>query len=167
MTINRGAWEYYTDGRHQEYERVGCDIHIILEAKNDEGRWVGMYHYNGISAEALGIDGSDKQGRYAYWKILNRDYDLFASLAGVRGNGPKPRGLPPDASELSRMTVDSWAGDGHSHSWGLLSEIGGKFLARVNPAAMIAEDRYEQVAQLFNLGRRSLDDYRIVFFFDN
>jgi hypothetical protein len=143
---------------------VGCDIHIILETKNEAGKWVGEQHYNGISAEALGIDKEDR--RYVFWQILNRNYPLFAKLAGVRGDGPEPRGLPDDASELSRMVIDSWGLDAHSVSWGLLSEVGGLFLATINPKAMLEPDRHEQIANLFNLST-TLEDYRIVYFFDN
>jgi hypothetical protein len=55
---------------------MGCDIH---------GPFVEQYH-GGIVWGCLG------------WFYLFRNYQLFAAMAGVRGEGPTPKGLPDGVS---------------------------------------------------------------------
>lgn len=66
-----------------------------------------------------------------------RNYGLFAILADVRnGRGfagvkigeptkpiDEPRGVPEDASPEYVAEVETWGGDGHSHSWFTLAEL--------------------------------------------
>ena len=52
-----------------------------------------------------------------------RWYSLFASMAGVRGEGPDPRGLPDNLTKTVKLAVDAWDCDGHSHSWLTLKEF--------------------------------------------
>jgi hypothetical protein len=148
---------------------MGCDIHLILECKNDDGKWVGINNFNYISNHALG-DPKDS-GSWYFWTVRSRNYELFGKLAGVRRQsleGPKPRGIPADASELARMEIDHFGGDGHSHSWGLLSEIGGYFLAMYWPNQMLEEHRHERIQELFGIQHEGpLDNFRLVYFFDN
>lgn len=75
---------------------MGCDIHVCVEKKIN-GRWV-----------MLNAPG---------WKspCEERTYKRFAALAGVRGDGPKPRGIPKNASVATRFWLDKRAD--HSHSW--------------------------------------------------
>jgi hypothetical protein len=54
---------------------------------------------------------------HAFYVVNSRNYELFARLASVRGDGREPRGLPEDVSEMVQMYADGWSGDGHSHSW--------------------------------------------------
>lgn len=80
---------------------MGCDIHAVFQAK-EAGRWVTV----------------------ASTYRENRDYKLFAWLAGVRNRDDvtpisEPRGLPRD---FRRRDDDKWMGD-HSHSWLDLDEI--------------------------------------------
>lgn len=117
-----------------------------------------------------------------HWLPRSRNYDLFAELASVRGEssrGNTPRGVPDDASALARMEIDSWDMDGHSHSHMLFSEAMPIFLAhqfegvkkRVTTGASEA-DLCKGILQYFGVDLReawgeTLDDYRLVFWFDN
>ena len=83
---------------------MGCDIHMHGEVKI-KGEW----HHFGV------LDG-------------NRRYEIFALMADVRNmSGIKPisepRGLPKDATFLTKWDSDRWEGDGHSHSWLGLDEL--------------------------------------------
>lgn len=83
---------------------MGCDIHLILQKKTDEG-WETI---------------SKKCPFYS-----NRDYDLFALLAGTKNSsGLKPidelRGWPQDVQEKYLYYKDY---DFHSFTWYLLSEL--------------------------------------------
>lgn len=79
---------------------MGTDIHLHLEVQID-GQW---HHY-----------GAPSVGRY---------YDLFGLMAGVRGDQEpivQPRGLPVDASALTRLCFKR--DDGHTASWLEAEEI--------------------------------------------
>lgn len=83
---------------------MGCDIHLHTEVKIN-----GTWHHYGIPN-------------------VDRNYTLFAKMAGVRNNGEvepiaEPRGLPPDVTGLTQFDSDHWNGDGHSHSYLLANEI--------------------------------------------
>lgn len=145
---------------------MGCDIHIVLEKKYAD-RWVGINNFDSPPVEAF--EHLPKKHNYFNWRVRGRYYDLFARLAGVRGVGPEPRGLPPDISELTQMEVDMWGSDGHSHSWGMLEEVAGLFLAACAPQHVLEKDREEASYALFGLDIYPEDavDYRIVYWFDN
>lgn len=71
------------------------------------------------------------------WLYSGRNYNLFAILADVRngrgfagiktGEGfnpiSDPRGVPEDASNTYLDDVNSWNGDGHSHSYHTLKQL--------------------------------------------
>lgn len=76
---------------------MGCDIHLFAEVKI-AGQW------------------------NLYARIpFPRWYGAFEKLAGVRGNLTEaiaaPRGLPDDASIMTRFLAEYDGLDGHSHSW--------------------------------------------------
>ncbi len=53
---------------------------------------------------------------------VSRNYHLFARMAGVRSDGEvkpiaPPRGIPDDATALTKFDRAHWGVDGHSHSW--------------------------------------------------
>lgn len=82
---------------------MGCDIHIHAEIKIG-GRWE---HY-------------DKPN-------MSRNYRAFEKMAGVRGeqtNRMFPvRGMPWDASAVTRFECAHYGSDGHTHSWINAEEI--------------------------------------------
>jgi len=85
---------------------MGCDIHSYAERKTE----AGYEHIEGLSP----FD----------W----RSYGMYAFLAGVRNYSAvtpisKPRGAPDDISAAVRDEMESWASDGHNHSWLSVQEL--------------------------------------------
>lgn len=77
---------------------MGCDIHLHIEIRVN-GKWE---HYGAPQVQ--------------------RDYDLFALMAGVRNYSnsvpvAKPKGLPEDVSLLTEMHWKSSVDDWHTPSW--------------------------------------------------
>lgn len=165
---------------------MGADIHMVLERKDKtRGKWVGINNFNSRQAH---VHVRDKEGQYVaaealvMWEARSRNYAMFAALAGVRGDGPDPRGVPDDASDLALLEIDGWGADGHSHSWLPMSEalpifmkhqfngdgaiikarIGGKSLTELHMRVLSNEFAVD-----FEPDREELDDYRLVFWFDN
>lgn len=111
---------------------MGCDIHPVLEKRwtnqeTGETKWVGVHDfpYRQLRITLYPHQHSELKlkdpitvniGYYSY-AAQQRHYMLFANLAGVRGDGPAPRGLPDDISDLATMGMQRMGGDGHSHSW--------------------------------------------------
>jgi hypothetical protein len=52
-----------------------------------------------------------------------RNYQFFAALAGVRGDGPPHKGFPRNASPLVREEYERWDADAHSPSFYLAREF--------------------------------------------
>lgn len=143
---------------------MGCDIHIFLERKNNKNRWVdSMIYGNDVYEEGL--------------KPLSdyrRDYTLFATLAGVRGDNPieRPKGIPEDCSPEYRKLCEDWGDDGHSHSYFTLREL-------IDAAPNYSEYRKQSldgfILHLKNIikmldiwvNKEEMEKYRVCFFFDN
>lgn len=126
---------------------MGCDIHLYVEIKHN-GKWVMVNE----------IDGPGR----------DRNYRRFAALAGVRGEGPAPRGLPEDASESVRFHAEDCGEDGHSHSWLPMSEAIPIFAATEHLGTKDAEAAARWPAyHYFRIEDDKVDDFRIVFWFDN
>ena len=94
---------------------MGCDIHLLIEQAQN-GRWV----YVPAPTDPDWPDFRDT------W-FNDRNYDLFGALAGVRlrhrAQLTDLRGLPLDVTKEVAKESESWAEDGHSHTWYLLSEL--------------------------------------------
>lgn len=58
----------------------------------------------------------------------DQNYRRFGALAGVRADGPAPRGVPDDVSQTARHLIDKAGEGGHSHSWLPLQEAAAIFL---------------------------------------
>ena len=81
---------------------MGADIHGLVEKNvrlDGVDRWV-----------TISILRYPDKGR-------ERNYSRFAALAGVRGEGPTPKGAPSDLSETARLLLREDAEDTHSISW--------------------------------------------------
>jgi hypothetical protein len=92
---------------------MGCDIIMVVEYDH-EGEWVGVSSTFGIpTGHYSDANHADLHSR-AYPSVGRRDYAFFSRLAGVRGQGPSPLGMPHDASALARITCDAGY---HSHSY--------------------------------------------------
>ena len=129
---------------------MGCDIHGWVETKVGD-KWVAVKEL----------------------KDLDRNYERFGKLAGVRDDGPAPRGLPPDISDTTRLHVEGWGEDGHSHSWLPVAEAAKIFYEtqwiKDTPEAKrhheFAKDYPEY--EYFGLEEDDYSNYRLVFWFDN
>ena len=120
---------------------MGADIHFTIEHRdpNDGLGWVGVFwsdasyspsRYNrdylrdsiaNINFEEMHRRMDD--GVHPFGRLSRRDYGFFARLAGVRGNGPEPNGMPPDTSVMTQRVVARWEGSGHSHGHMTLREF--------------------------------------------
>jgi hypothetical protein len=82
---------------------MGCDIHAHIEVKI-AGKW---QHY------------SDTH--------IVRNYRLFGHLAGVRFSDLEQvapvRGIPKDATQLTRIAFEEWESDAHTPSWVTMPEL--------------------------------------------
>lgn len=165
---------------------MGCDIHMVLEKRWND-RWVGTWDFRSVEGHAVitGESGERITGNgYVRADARNRNYDLFAALASVRGSGPHgPRGVPDDVSDLADMEIDRWGEDGHSHSWMLLSEALPIFQriqfkhVQAQLEGKSKQDLFREAMhdlgidnipdELWNAGPEALTGYRLVFWFDN
>ena len=119
---------------------MGCDIHVIVE-RRWRGRWVGVVR------NPMGATG--------------RDYDRFAALAGVRGEGPPPRGWPDDASDFALIEGEKWESELHHRSWLPMGEALKAWGAGDSPHDA------DRVFDIWPHGLHWVDDYRVLFGFDN
>ncbi len=112
---------------------MGADIHFTIEHRDphDGLGWVGVfwsdaphspssYNTNFLYDQTRNASPEKDyreldRGVHPLGRLSRRDYDFFSRLAGVRGDGPEPNGVPPDASALTQRCVSRWEGDGHSH----------------------------------------------------
>ena len=126
---------------------MGCDIHMIVEKRTDNG-WFGIF------------TPTWKAG-----KACERSYVAFARLAGVRGAGPEPRGIPEDVSQLSQFWIDDWDTDGHHHSWIALDEAVALF------KEIKTDEKFLDDYSLFGVETETLgghpSDYRLIYWIDN
>lgn len=131
---------------------MGCDIHGSIERMVD-GKWV---HVTRIYRDPHAI----KQ----------RNYLIFAALAGVRGDGPRPTGLPVDATDSSKLHAAEWGNDGHSHS-SLTIRDALQRIAGIPASILCPTDFAAKYPEWHYFGMESelseLDQYRFVFWFDN
>jgi hypothetical protein len=155
---------------------MGCDIHVIVEKKYN-GRWVGLSELSGFLKPQRQEDGKWVTD-YISHPGRARDYERFAALACVRGEGPAPKGLPADASELARMLYPMDDSDLHSHSWLGLAKAAEIYLSTEYDQAALhlldddprSKDPYSYYFDVEGWGwgnKFNPDDYRIVFAFDN
>lgn len=118
---------------------MGCDIHGWVEKKTDKG-WVGI----------------------AELKDGERNYGRFTMLAGVRGDGPDPLGIPDDASQTTEHFIEEWGDDGHSHSFIPLTEA-----AQIFAATAFNSASKDPIYDHFGVDGDGEQNYRLVFWFDN
>lgn len=160
---------------------MGCDIHMVLERKTVR-EWVGVQTYPTVTKHShslsvaipnLDLDWAESSW-YAFPRVTSRNYELFASLAGVRGDGPEPKGEPDDISLLGRLTLDRWGFDAHSVTYYTLRECGVHFLNHYAPGDVLSEYRHKVLGSLFTVPEEEvdfndewLDNYRLIIFFDN
>lgn len=169
---------------------MGADIHIYAERKLKTGPWAMAREFTGIDLRSFHVGPVKLTSNCLRPNVSGRNYNFFAALAGVRGVGPEPRGLPDDISPLVAEEADSWDGDGHSHSWMSARDFIPIFIAHKmseENVLKIARDRIDGISSEKLLSEVCsdyigvnipskwtdkgeiiyLDDIRFVFWFDN
>ena len=132
---------------------MGADIRTMLE-KEINGEWVLVHvpHWNEAGER--------------------RNYDRFAKLAGVRGDGPSPKGAPSDISKGTQYRLSKWGSDAHNISYDTLV----RFLdvcketerdSTWDYSSYKTSDFCEHYLGIgFDKDER-VDDFRVVYWFDN
>ena len=145
MNVNRPVWPGISPGvllkRAHKADIItdkgellmGADIHFTIEHRDphDGLGWAGvfysdssyspdMYNTGYVYSQNANITSEEQRRRmdrgvHPFGRLGRRDYGFFARLAGVRGDGPEPNGVPSDASALTQRHISRWEGDGHSH----------------------------------------------------
>lgn len=169
---------------------MGCDIHMMIERKVKNTKhgsvWATVNTLNPIHADGLSHAKNLKDDApYGhYYRVEHRNYEFFADLACVRGEGEyQDRGLPDDVAPLTLEFSESWGYDGHSHSYLYADEFIPLYIKHCFTDAEKTEyavDRLEGTSDIqmfhvimekhFNVATKDEDDprdYRFVFFFDN
>lgn len=136
---------------------MGCDIHFVLERKETDSEWVGLF-----SSDCLPWDA-----RRAL-RLKDRDYGFFGQLAHVRDNpsdGYYAQNWPKQPSRLAWLLFQQAPTDYH-HVSHLPPD---KFVAawrRANPT----DEKFREGHALYDLLGIESDDaaeHRVVFWFDN
>ena len=131
---------------------MGADIHTMLE-KEINGEWVLVHvpHWNEAGER--------------------RNYDRFAKLAGVRGDGPVPKGTPSDISKGTQYRLSKWGSYAHNISYDTLV----RFLdvcKETDRDDVFYDDtwKYSDFCEHYlgmGLGKEEcVDDFRVVYWFD-
>jgi hypothetical protein len=140
---------------------------MVLE-RRFEDKWVGLHDYPYLSKTTIESINEEVETRYFFWKATGRNYDLFAAIAGVRGGGPSPKGIPDDASDLAHLAIAAYGSDGHSHTW--LSEEEAIHIWAphiLKDSDWVAPERRQKVGDYLGMGDVGRNQYRLVIFFDN
>lgn len=116
---------------------MGCDIHCYLEYREHNGKWDNDHVY------------TNKRGEFELLPVYyERDYELFAILAGVRSDEIKPivepRGIPEDINEEIKKIYDNWGINAHTPSWYTLKELlnNKKKFRKIRRSGMVDEGTY-------------------------
>lgn len=169
---------------------MGADIHCVLEKRilppgymPGAEQWIGVNAFPYVKAEVflrgVGESGASIQEGNIHWTPVNRNYELFGQLAGVRRAGPEPRGIPTDVSVLAAHMIARWGEDGHSHSWMTMDEALPIFVQTGqfgDPGEAVLKALREGTAKALEPymnhfwgmeDEDTLDDFRLIFWFDN
>jgi len=169
---------------------MGADIHIFVEKQMPSGNWACVRNLNeSIDSDGLAVMYRDRSssnaGFVAYWELRSRNYELFAALAGVRGDGPEPRDLPQDVSEYVQAEYEGWGADAHSASWysakeflQIYANIGVEVdeetplnpyvVSLITDGGEVAVAKFlSDKASVYVHEEESVDLYRLIFWFDN
>lgn len=158
---------------------MGCDIHSMIERR-------------AVKPHPREDPNLNEEDAYWGWWInsgdpdIDRCYELFEILAGVRGSPQraisKPRGIPSDATPQMKAWYFAWKEDAHSASYVTLAEIA----SYTNSPAFKEVSEYTKgeikkiikemrrhmkgMPTIEGIGGRRIKDentVRLVFFFDN
>jgi hypothetical protein len=154
-----------------EERNMGCDIHMYAEVRNKKtNKWekVGKVFKNEWydpeqKTKVYEEHGYEWNAQFTDQPYDERNYDVFAVLAGVRRDATpidKPRGLPEDISDEVKQIAENDP-DGHSYSYLTLKEL----LSYNWKDENTSHFANSTLPKLQKLGRP--EDVRIVFYFDN
>lgn len=154
---------------------MGCDIHFTIEKKINN-KWVGVFSTDltprmpSVSYDHHEIGTMTN----VVPAMKNRNYSFFAALAGVRGDGPEAKGVPDNASPLTKAAVESWGTDGHSHSWDKLDDFMTLHIKHTDSrlykkllVQTLKGEAKEVLQGLFWEGPEERADMRVIYWFDN
>jgi hypothetical protein len=151
---------------------MGCDIHMVVEKQLTPDWWVTV---NTMTPHHKNLYGQKAEGILGGWSsptAISRNYRRFAALAGVRGDGPEPRGYAPNLSETALYLIEQYGADGHSHSWLPMTDaikIFSDTEAWPPPdedGEISGEQKYP-ASYFFGVEDEEVEKYRVVFWFDN
>lgn len=147
---------------------MGCDIHLVLEKCHGD-KWIAVDTFTPFHRQYAAKD--EAMDGWSAPIARCRNYERFAALAGVRGNGPAPLGVPEDASDTARFFIEKWNCDGHSHSWLPLDTAAGVWAATERNELSDFAKQYPD-SHYFNVdcsegSGNEMGDYRVIFWFDN
>lgn len=155
---------------------MGCDIHMFVEIREEwrpktwqtVGRVFPYAYHRPDEIPTLWWEEDHEEELNPVMTMhpyTGRNYDLFAVLAGVRGNAEpiaSPRGLPDDVSGWVAYRSEWWGTDAHSRSYLMLEELQAQeWTERCASFAAVVE----RLAEIRN--RPGVLGLRIVFWFDN
>ena len=138
---------------------MGCDIHMFIEYKErSDTEWKDGNLYK--------RDFDEDTFETIMLKSESRSYELFATLANVRGTGGicDPRGLPNDVSKRAFITVGSWGHDAHSTSYFTFAELLIHVLNYPILQELVDELNYYRTVLNYKINPNNI---RIIFWFDN
>lgn len=152
---------------------MGADIHLYPEYRVDGGAWQShpdiIIETEGEAPDEFTYIRYDDDG-------IGRNYSLFADMAGVRGDGLDPLGVPEDISPLVKQAIEYWEADGHSHSYMSLESLKKLMQKRgytirdnrmFKSCNKIAKELAKIDKILLDSSEGSVVEFRVVFFFDN
>lgn len=160
---------------------MGTDIHLYVEYKDDDGKWILDKKQECKNCNAIeAAPPDDICCSYCYGDgyidlDINRSYCLFSILADVRNGDYElnpisdPRGIPVDASEQYKKIAENDPCIYHSHSYHSLKQL-------KEHEWKYEGEKYdwEYLKGYFPIDLEDLaikhggdDNVRIVFFFDN
>ena len=157
---------------------MGADIHFVLERRTPHG-WCGVYSTGAPLPPARNREDYSKLNRFHHPLLSDRNYTFFAALAGVRGDGPEPNGIPPDVSLLASEAIDAWDSDGHSHShctalefvriWDLTANNGKLALEATTNKLLDNKRPLDDLLDLIGLEQSTYEqsEWRVIYWFDN
>lgn len=146
---------------------MGTDIHYVVEKETKDFGWVGII--------STGDPFTSFQNREhtPIWKFKTRDYIFFERLCGVRGHGPNTsKGEPADASVMTLDALARMEYDSHSISHCSLFDFAVAKIKGTAEIGLIAADKLKGSTLAMNnflelRGDEDVNDYRVVFWFDN
>lgn len=144
---------------------MGCDIHLCVERWDDKEGWRevrpsdlrlpcplcnGTRRFRWHSGETVDCFSCDKTDGFARDFYHERNYELFAMLAGVRNDFglaliAGPRDAPADISETVLAQLNAWGEDAHSVSFLGLSELLAYDWSKTERVAgILSQEEYER-----------------------